>query len=158
MDKSRSDQAALDLFRDLMPAEEACSLPMPRFSKTPMSALQSLPENGDSPFSLSWADEQELGIRVVVTAEQGPRGTEIITSAEGVRPDLLGHAVSVTLSLENHKGFKRLTVPLDQLPADRRGCTGRKSFGRVDDLRQRLGDKVCVDAFLVVYRDRPAPA
>jgi hypothetical protein len=165
MDQVRRDtDKALDLFLELLPEVEACSLPMPRFGKTPPSAqqTQSLPAaggsaNGDAAFSLSWVDEEELGIRVFVTAERGSGGVEIVAFVEGVRPDLLGQAVHVSLWSDEKRTSAGLTVSLDQPAEGQRGCTGRKSFGSVDELRRRLGDKVCLDLFLVEYPHRSTP-
>jgi hypothetical protein len=164
MDKSRDeiDHTIANLFKE-PPEGESCSLPMPRFGKTPASAqvAQSLPDaggTGHENFRLSWVDEEELGVRVFITAGQGPQGMEILVSVEGVRPDLLGHGVSVALLSEKGRESRGMTVHFDQRTTDQRGCTGKGSFGSVDALRKLLGDKVLLDVFVFVYPDQRATA
>jgi hypothetical protein len=47
--------------------------------------------------SLSWLDEEELGIRVFIREEQGSAGVEVRAYVEGVRAEVMSEAVSVAL-------------------------------------------------------------
>jgi len=154
MDNSKGEANLADLF----PCSQDAPLPMPRFGKVPLQAQQAqfLPAVGhgaaskdDDALSLSWLDEDELGIRVFIREERGPQGIELRAYAEGVRPELLGKAISVALVAEKGDRFKRLTISLDQPTEDKRGCSGKRSFGTAADLRKQLGEKVTLDVFLL---------
>jgi hypothetical protein len=156
MDNSQGEANSADLFLDLFPSHEDAPLPMPRFGKEPPQQAQSLPGVGpraagrvDDLFSLSWLDEEELGIRVFIKEEPGAHGIEIRVDAEGVHPELLGKGVSIALVAEKGDRFKRLTVLLDKVTDDKRGCSGNGCFGAAADLRKQLGEKVTLDVFLI---------
>lgn len=78
-----AEQAFFDLFTD----PGGSGLPIPRLGKAPLSAkhAQSLPSTREqvTAFRLSWVDEEDLGIRLFVTALPGPQGIEIIASIQG---------------------------------------------------------------------------
>src|SRR2546430_903451 len=63
----------------------------------PFPAVGTKPDQARTPFSLSWLDKEELGICVFVREQQGPQEAELWVYAEGLRPELLGKAVSVAL-------------------------------------------------------------
>jgi len=142
------------LFSDALLSPEEPPLPMPRFGKVSIQdqQAQSLPVAGGKnlgDFSLSWIDEDELGIRITVLAEQGPKEIEINIYAEGVRPEMLGRSISVPLMADKEDRLRRLTIVLDKAAEDKSRCSGKGCFGTVADLRNRLGERVALDVFLL---------
>ncbi len=143
-----------DLFAKLFPCPEGVSLPVVRFGNAMPPRAQRLPQAGSTmetekrdPFRLSWQDEA-LGIEVLVVEEEGPQGIEIWASAVGILPELRGKAVSVALQAEKENRFRHVIVPLDK-PEGETNCSGKVCFGSAVELREKLGDAVTIDVFLL---------
>ncbi len=100
-----------------------------------------------APFRLSWQDEA-LGVEVLVVEEEGAQGIEIWASATATQPELRGHAVSVALQAEKGNQFKHVTIPLDRAGGKTK-CSGKVCFGKAAELREKLGDAVTIDVFLL---------
>ncbi len=158
MDKRKSEADLADFFLKEFPPSDRHPLPMPRFSKKislrdqiarPLPGVGHAANTSDDDGSVAWFDDDDLGIRVFIIEEQGARGTEMCADVEGVRPDLLGKMVSVSLMAEKGRGYIGLSVSLDKPSEDKRGCSGKRSFGAAAEIRKELGDMVCIDVFLL---------
>jgi hypothetical protein len=104
---------------------------------------------GESPLVLSWPDDA-LGIEVRVSVEEDLQGPAVVARVEGSGAELPGKAVSVAL-LED-KGYRllRWTIPLETAgESDGHRVHGIRRLGGVAELREKLGERVTLDVFLL---------
>ncbi len=137
--------------------DEEPSFPCPIMGKTPEfgTGPVRLPIKGESEnqnpseFSLSWNDEDDLGIRLQVSAILGLQGQELRVTAVGVRPELVNKRLSVALfgMRREPDQIKMIELSLNGPPIDDATCTGEASFGLVSRVRDRLGDEVALNVF-----------
>jgi hypothetical protein len=164
VEERKNELELADLLLNEFSGSEEMSLPMPRFGKVrlkdqPAKPLPKIGMNAPSESELSWADEEELGLRVFVVEEDGLKGPEVVAYVKGIRPELLGKTVAVSIFADSRPGGLNLRIQLDEPTEDKQGCSGKGSFGAAADIRKRLGEEVVVDVYLLEWpKERPAGA